>query len=111
MNLGIVALAATQAIQEHLIAMYISSDLYISPDWGVTWIKANYAPTANSYIYDVVGNEQSWLMSNNYGIHRSTDQGRNWELIFRETEWIHFDLEQEGSTIYGGIRNFKGYGN
>ena len=82
--------------------MNISGDLFMSADWGKSWHLGNYFPNAGSYVYETVKADQSFVLSNNYGIHRSGDAGKTWENIYKTEELVFLDLIVFGNTIYGG---------
>jgi photosystem II stability/assembly factor-like uncharacterized protein len=88
-----------------ICAMYISGDLFVSNDWGATWSEANYTPRERSYIYEVTTGRNSLLMSNNYGVFKSSDGGRNWDHVFRKgPDVFFFDFLVVDDAIYGGTR-------
>jgi hypothetical protein len=92
----------TALINDKIVIMNISSDLFMSDDWGKSWQLGNYFPNAGSYVYETVKVEQYLVLSNNYGIHRSSDAGKTWENIYKTEELVFLDLIVFGKTIYGG---------
>ena len=60
------------------------------------------SPHAGSYVYETVKADQYFVLSNNYGIHRSGDAGKTWENIYKTEELVFLDLIVFGNTIYGG---------
>jgi photosystem II stability/assembly factor-like uncharacterized protein len=99
----------TSILEGRVFVMNISGDLFVSQDWGQTWSKSAYAPREGSYVYEMVNAGETLVMSNNYGIHRSSDGGRAWELIFPTEEFIFFDLLFFDQTIYAGTRTWNEY--
>lgn len=87
-----------------IAAMYISNELYLSNDWGKSWTKAQYGPSEGSYVYEVAAIGKYLIMCNNYGIHRSTDQGKTWVLDFPFEDRVFFDLCVKNGIVYGGLR-------
>jgi photosystem II stability/assembly factor-like uncharacterized protein len=92
---------STAIIDEKIVVLNISGDLLISENWGRTWLKSAYHPSEGGYVYDAVNAGSHWLLSNNYGIHRSTDSGRSWELIFKTEDVAFLDLIVFGNSVYG----------
>lgn len=87
---------------DEIVAMNISGDLFTSDDWGKSWRLDNYFPHTGSYVYETVKVDQYFVLSNNYGIHRSNDAGKTWENIYKTEELVFLDLIVFGNTIYGG---------
>jgi photosystem II stability/assembly factor-like uncharacterized protein len=99
------ALHNCSIVDGRIIAMYISDDVFVSDDWGATWTEANYMPRERSYIYEATTGRNSLLMSNNYGIFQSTDDGRNWQHVFKAgPDVFFFDFIVVDKKIYGGTR-------
>ncbi|MFK7925667.1 MAG: hypothetical protein AB8H47_27200 [Bacteroidia bacterium] len=94
----------THIVGEQIVEMIIMEDVFFSQDLGETWTAANYAPREASYVYEVVKMDSSLILSNNYGIHRSTDGGKNWQHISATEEAAFFDLYPRGKLLYGGTR-------
>ncbi len=92
----------TTLINDKIIVMNISGDLFTSDDWGKSWHSENYFPREKSYVYETVKVGQYFVLSNNYGIHRSNDEGKTWENIYKTEELVFLDLIVFGNTIYGG---------
>lgn len=92
----------TALINDKIVVMNISGDLFMSDDWGKSWYPGNYFPNAGSYVYETVKVDHYLVLSNNYGIHRSNDAGKTWENIYQTEELVFLDLIVFGNTIYGG---------
>lgn len=102
------AIHSMAILDDIMMAMYISGALYISKDEGQTWLEANYAPKIQSYVYAATKSiDNTLLLSNNYGMHQSTDGGLNWELIFKAEDKIFFDFLVADTIIYAGTRGWK----
>lgn len=101
------ALHMTAIVNEVVVAMYINGVVTASSDEGKTWQVAKYGPTGGSYVYEAIGAGDQMLMSNNYGVHRSTNKGKTWTLDYKQKAFIFFDFWAEGDLIYGGVREFK----
>lgn len=97
----------TAILDDQLFLMNISNPLFRSQDWGKTWGEANYGPKEESYIYEMLALGDTYLLSNNYGVHRSEDSGTNWTLIFPEKRFIFFDFVVVEGVIYGTTRNLE----
>jgi photosystem II stability/assembly factor-like uncharacterized protein len=97
----------TEIIDDRIFLMNISGDLLTSDDGGKTWRKHEYHPHEGSYIYSMVKAGSHLLFSNNYGIHRSADAGKTWELIFKTEEIAFLDLFVVGNRVYGGTAGWK----
>lgn len=94
----------THNIGPRIIELAISGDLVYSDDEGQSWQKATYGPTGGSYVYEIIENGPYQLLSNNYGVHRSSDQGQSWQLIFPIETMAFFDFLLIDDTLYGGTR-------
>lgn len=93
------------AIAGHTIAaMYISNEVYLSDNLGKSWTKAQYGPSEGSYVYELAAVGDYLIMSNNYGLFRSTDQGKTWTLDFPFEERVFFDFCVKDGILYGGLR-------
>jgi len=100
----------THNIGQRMVEFNIDGDLYYSDDWGQTWTETVYEPRArNSYIYEMVPVGNFLLMSNNYGIHRSTNQGVAWEHNLKTEKLAFFDFLVLGNEVYGGTRLWDEY--
>ena len=64
----------------------------------------DYQPREGSYVYEIVQVGPIQLMSNNYGIHRSEDQGQSWNLVCPTEAMAFFDLVPVGQEVYGVTR-------
>ena len=99
----------THNIEDRIVELGLNGDLYFSDDWGKNWVTSNYEPRDWSYIYELVEVNGYYVMSNNYGIHRSKDQGKTWELIYSTESMAFFDFLVFGQEIYGGTRTWDEY--
>ena len=99
----------THNIGSRIIELVLNGDLFYSDDWGQSWQEMSYQPRKGSYVYEIASLGDYWLMSNNYGIHRSADQGNSWDLIFPTEEMGFFDFLVMGNEIYGGTRAWDEY--
>lgn len=98
------AIHNTAILDGVIFAMYISGDLFVSDDWGKTWTEAFYSPKTASYVYEVSQSGEYFIMSNNYGVHRSIDRGKTWNLIFGKEDYIFFDFHEINGQFLGGFR-------
>lgn len=96
----------THPIGNRIHELVLNGDLVYSDDWGQSWKETDYGPRAGSYIYEIVAVGEFELLSNNYGIHRSSDKGNTWKLIYLTEEMGFFDLLVIGDTVYGGTREW-----
>jgi len=96
----------THNIGERIIELALNGDLVYSDDWGESWQNTNYEPRYGSYIYEITRVKDYQLFSNNYGLHRSKDAGKNWNLIFKTENLAFFDLIMIGDELYGGTRSW-----
>lgn len=103
------AIHYTAVLNGTIFIMYISGDLFFSKDDGRTWSQGNYQPRLGSYVYEVAQIGEDFILSNNYGIHRSIDGGYNWNLIFKNEDMIFFDFLVKDGVVYGGTRRWKEY--
>ena len=87
----------------------MNGDLVYSDDWGENWNQIHYEPRKGSYIYEIIEAGKYQLITNNYGIHRSNDNGKTWEHIFKTETMAFFDLITIGEKIYGGTRVWDEY--
>lgn len=94
---------------EQIVEMCLSGDLNFSADAGKSWTAANYGPRETSYVYEVAKMDSNLILSNNYGIHHSTDGGHNWQHIYATEEMGFFDLYPRGKLLYGGTRVWDEY--
>ncbi|MGH1335142.1 MAG: WD40/YVTN/BNR-like repeat-containing protein [Aureispira sp.] len=103
------AIHYTHMVEQSLVELFISGDLHISKDDGATWSDIYYAPRKDSYIYEIVALDNYWIMSNNYGIHQSTNKGKNWYLVYPTEEKAFFDLLVVDGVLYGAARTWDEY--
>ncbi|WP_306643934.1 hypothetical protein [Sanyastnella coralliicola] len=94
----------THNIGKRIVELALNGDLVYSDDWGASWTKTQYEPRASAYVYEIIECGDFQLLSNNYGIHRSTDYGATWELIFKTESMVFLDLIPIENEIYGGTR-------
>ncbi len=99
----------THNIGERIIELVLNGDLYYSDDWGANWKEIAYEPREGSYVYEIVKAGTYLLMSNNYGIHRSADDGEHWELIYKTESMAFFDFLVIDNEVYGGTRAWDEY--
>ena len=100
------ALHNTAILNGRIFGLYISNDIYVSDDWGATWTLGQYDPKIGSYIYDVTYVEPYYLMTNNHGVHRSTDHGKTWDFIYPNKEFLFFDFAVDEGIIFASTRDF-----
>jgi len=105
------ALHYTSVVGKRMFALYISGDVFMSEDFGSTWIKFEYEPRKSAYIYELIGLDDHLIMNNSYGVFQSKDNGQNWELIFTEERFAFFDFIAFDNVIYGGTRPTSEYRN
>ena len=105
------ALHYTAVVNDLIVGLYITGDVYISSDLGKSWNSCSYEPRTAAYIYELVGLKDHLIMNNSYGVFRSMDKGNNWEHCFKEERFTFFDLITVGDTIYGGTRPADEYRN
>ena len=84
-----------------IVAMHVSGEVYISDDFGASWNQFNYFPQKGSYVYETVGVNDTWIMSNNQGIHQSNDNGNFWQLVYPKSNEFFSDLLEQNDMIYG----------
>ena len=99
----------TRNIGSTIVELAINGDLVFSEDWGASWQSVNYAPREGSYVYEIAQIGQYLIMSNNYGIHRSTDHGKNWQLVYPTESMGFFDFLVVDGKVYGGTRVWDEY--
>lgn len=97
----------TRLLPSSIVEMDLGGALYISRDDGDHWINAEYHPSAGSYIYDVIEAGPYMLMSNNYGVHRSSDMGDFWYPVYFTEKRVFFDFVLVEGIIYGGMRHWE----
>ncbi|MEO1260204.1 MAG: hypothetical protein AAFZ15_15520 [Bacteroidota bacterium] len=90
---------------DKIFAMYVFNELAVSNDWGLSWQEASYGPKERSYVYEVIKVGDYFIMSNNYGVHRSSD-GLHWNLIYPNEQMIFFDFLVLENVVYGGMRGW-----
>jgi len=99
----------THNLDQRIVELALNGDLVYSDDWGKTWIKMDYEPRYRSYVYEIIQHGPYLLMSNNYGIHRSIDNGQTWKLIYKTEVMGFFDFLIVEDVIYGGTRIWDEY--
>lgn len=96
----------TRVVGEAIAEFCISGDLFFSGDLGTNWFQAEYTPSHASYVYAMTRIGNYLILSNNYGVHRSLDNGRHWQLI-KPTETLgFFDLLTVDGVVYGATRHW-----
>ncbi|MEL6195381.1 MAG: hypothetical protein AAFR66_25215 [Bacteroidota bacterium] len=98
----------THNIDQRIYELMINGDLMYSDDWGESWSDTYYQPR-QSYVYEIVQAGDHLVMSNNYGIHHSKNDGLSWELVYPTEEMAFFDFLVIGEQIYGGTRAWDEY--
>lgn len=98
------AIHYTAFINNTIYAMYMSGEVFMSEDLGNTWIKFNYSPNYRAYIYELTQIGNDLLMSNSYGLFKSTDNGRSWDNYFKEERFVFFDFLVVNNVVYGATR-------
>ena len=99
----------THSVGNRIFELCLNGDLYYSDDWGQHWVESKYEPRVSSYVYEMVKVGDYLVMSNNYGIHQSAENGHSWQLIYRTETMGFFDFLVIGNTIYGGTRSWDEY--
>ena len=99
----------THNIKDRIVELGLNGDLFFSNDWGANWVESTYAPREWSYIYELVEANGYYIMSNNYGIHRSSNSGKTWDHIYKTESIAIFDFLVIGKEIYGGTRAWDEY--
>ncbi len=94
----------THPVGSRIMELVLTGDLVYSDDWGKTWNKTLYGPKEASYVYEIVTAGNFQLISNNYGVHRSADNGQSWQLIYPIEHMAFFDFLVMGNVVYGGTR-------
>ena len=105
------ALHYTSVLGEKIFALYMSGDVFMSEDFGTTWVEFDYTPRQSAYIYELVGTNEYLIMNNSYGVFQSIDNGQNWKHIFNEERFVFFDFVVFDNIIYGGTRPSNEYRN
>lgn len=90
-----------------LVSMDISGDLRFFREQGSFWETVNYFPREYSYIYEMIRAGDYLIFSNNYGVHRSEDGGKHWELVFPNEETVFSDFLTDGQTVYAGTKGWN----
>lgn len=99
----------THNIGSRIIELQLNGDLQFSDDLGLSWHNAQYSPRDGSYVYEIVQTGKYLVMSNNYGIHRSTDNGVTWQLDLSTEDIGFFDFLEDGETLYAATRDWDEY--
>jgi len=105
------AIHYTSVFGEKIFALYMSGDVFMSEDFGATWVEFDYTPRQSAYIYELVGTNEYLIMNNSYGVFQSIDNGQNWKHIFNEERFVFFDFVVFDNIIYGGTRPSNEYRN
>ncbi len=98
------AIHYTVFIENEIYALYMSGEVYMSPDLGKNWTKFNYYPNQQAYIYDLTKIGGVLLMSNSYGLFRSGDKGQSWENYYKQESFVFFDFLVVDHLVYGVTR-------
>lgn len=99
----------THNIGKRIIEFCINGDMFYSDDFGESWIESSISPQIGTYVYELVKVGNYEVLSNNYGIHRSADNGQNWELVYPTEAMGFFDFLVIGNQLYGGTRAWDEY--
>ena len=105
------ALHYTSVVGENIFALYMSGDVFMSQNFGLSWSNFEYVPREAAYIYELAGVNEYLIMNNSYGVFHSIDNGLNWKYIFNEERFVFFDFIVFDSVIYGGTRPSNEYRN
>ena len=105
------AIHYTSVFGKDIFALYMSGDVFMSEDFGSTWVEFMYTPRKSAYIYELVGKNEYLIMNNSYGVFQSVDNGQNWKHIFNEERFVFFDFIVFDNVIYGGTRPSNEYRN
>jgi len=68
-------------------------------------------PKEGGYIYELAKVGNTLLMSNNYGLFKSTDGGNIWQNYLPEERFVFFDFLVVDNTVYGITRQADEYRN
>jgi len=105
------AIHYTSVFGKKIFALYMSGDVFMSEDYGSSWVEFEYSPRKAAYIYELVGVNEYLIMNNSYGVFQSIDNGQNWKHIFNEERFVFFDFIVFDNIIYGGTRPSNEYRN
>ena len=105
------AIHYTAYIDSIMYAFYISGEGYRSTYFGNAWTKLDYLPKEGGYIYELAKVGNTLLMSNNYGLFKSTDGGNIWQNYLPEERFVFFDFLVVDNTVYGITRQADEYRN
>lgn len=100
------AVQNTAIVAGKIAVMCYSGEVYMSNEWG-SWYELSYSPNRLSYVYEMAELGRYLFMSNNYGIHRSSDMGKSWKHIFKTEEIVFMDFVVMDQTIYGGTKTWE----
>lgn len=99
----------TKLIDTTIVEMYIHNAIFISNNWGGNWIKTDYKPREGSYVYEVERVGNAFVMSNNYGVFQSFDDGQSWNFGLKTEKILFFELFAVDEVLYGGTRQGNEY--
>ncbi|MEO1449091.1 MAG: hypothetical protein AAFV07_06150 [Bacteroidota bacterium] len=99
----------THVVEDQIAEFYLNGDLYLSSDDGETFIEISYGPREWSYIYEMVPIGDVLIMSNNYGVHQSLNNGQTWRLVYPVDSVVFFDFLVKDGVLYGGTRVWNEY--
>lgn len=85
-------------------SLNISGDLIYSENDGKEWLKSEYGPRKEAYLYDLIAVNGTLIMTNYHGVFNSPDQAKTWKLVYKQEEGAFFDLLEVNGKIYGGLR-------
>ncbi len=105
------AIHYTAYIDSIMYAFYVSGEGYRSTYFGNAWSKFDYLPHEGGYIYELAKIGNTLLMSNNYGLFKSTDGGNAWQNYLPEERFVFFDFLVIDNTVYGITREADEYRN
>lgn len=105
------AIHYTAYIDSIMYAFYVSGEGYRSTYFGNIWTKFDYLPKKGGYIYELAKVGNTLLMSNNYGLFKSTDKGNTWQNYLPEERFVFFDFMVIDNTVFGITRKADEYRN
>lgn len=103
------AIHYTAYIDSIMYAFYVSGEGYRSTYFGNIWTKFDYLPHEGGYIYELAKIRNNLLMSNNYGLFKSSDNGNTWQNYLPEERFVFFDFLVTDNTVYGITRQADEY--
>ncbi|MEL7341165.1 MAG: hypothetical protein AAGM67_11820, partial [Bacteroidota bacterium] len=94
----------TRVIEDQIVELAIDGGLRFSEDQGETWQAIEYGQEDASYVFEMAKVGDMWILSNDYGIHRSLRGYQDWRLGYGTETMAFFDFLQKGERLYGGTR-------